>query len=63
MVSKICRFDGGVCRFDSCSKLDSLGNVILCFRHLRPHGFHVRRLVKPSNVSIHDLWRGKRRFC
>ena len=63
MVSKICRYDGGVCRFESCSRLDVLGNVVVCSRHSRPHAFHARRLVKPSNVSIHDLWRGRRRFC
>ena len=61
MVFRICRFDGGVCHFDSCSRLDSLGNVVVCSRHLCPHAFHVRRMVKPVNVSIHDLWRGQRR--
>ena len=61
MVSKICRYDGGVCRFDSCSSLDSLGHVVLCSRHLRPHAFHVRRVVRPVTVSVHSLWRGKRR--
>jgi hypothetical protein len=61
MVSKICRYDGGVCHFASCSSLDSLGHVVVCSRHLRPHAFHVSRLVRPHNVSIHDLWRGQRR--
>jgi len=61
MVFKICRYDGGVCRLEFCSWLDCCGNVITCNRLLCPKAFHVRRLVKPANVSIHDLWRGKRR--
>jgi hypothetical protein len=62
MVFKICRYDCGVCRFDSCSRLDALGNVVTCSRLLRPFAFHASRMVKPVNVSVHDLWRGKRRI-
>jgi len=60
MVTKICVHDGGVCRYGSCSRL-VLGEVVVCSRLPNPHAFHVRRLVKPVNVSIHDLWRGRRR--
>ena len=62
MVLKICRYDGGVCRFDSCSSLDSLGHVVVCFRHLRPHAFHARRVVRPVTVSVDRFWRSKRRI-
>lgn len=43
MVSKICRWDGGVCLLPSCSTLSPSGEVEVCFRHRNSHGRSVRR--------------------
>jgi hypothetical protein len=52
MVTKICRFDGKICRFASCSYVDSMGNVRACSRLKNRSGFHaLRRQVSPV-VSI-----------
>jgi hypothetical protein len=31
--TKICKYDGGVCYFSSCSWLNDLGDAVLCIRH------------------------------
>lgn len=52
MVSKICRYDGGVCSDVSCSSLDSMGNVHVCFRHRNRDGFHLSRIQVLPVVSV-----------
>jgi hypothetical protein len=46
MVSKICSYDGGVCRRDSCDTVLVCGDVVLCSRHRNPFGcFRHRKVV------------------
>jgi hypothetical protein len=33
MVSKVCRWDGGVCRVESCDSILLDGSVVVCSRH------------------------------
>lgn len=45
-VTKVCRFDGGVCRNSCCSTLSPMGFVELCSRHRNPNGrFRFRKVA------------------
>lgn len=45
MVTKICRWDGGVCSRHSCTVVLANGNVRLCCRHRNPKGrFELRKI-------------------
>jgi hypothetical protein len=47
MVSRICRFDGGVCTRDSCDEILMDGSVVVCERHGNRRGrFHYRKVVR-----------------
>jgi hypothetical protein len=52
MVSKICRYDGGVCSNVSCNFLDSMGDVHVCSRHRNRSGFHLSRIQVSPVVSV-----------
>ncbi len=43
MVTKICRYDGGVCSFNSCDVILPSGKVAVCLRHRNPRGRFMRR--------------------
>lgn len=45
MVTKFCRWDGGVCRFVSCDIILASGLIVVCERHRNPLGRSLRRKV------------------
>ena len=45
LVTKICRWDGGVCLFPSCTKLSPSGDVVVCSRHRNRFGRMVKKRV------------------
>ena len=57
MVTKICIWDGGVCPNVSCSFIDFMGNVCLCFRHKNPAGFHLLRIQGLPVVPVFNKHR------
>jgi hypothetical protein len=61
MVSKICRWDGGVCRRVSCDIILPSGEVAVCKFHGNGLGRLVRHKVKPIHVSVFSKHRLKRR--
>jgi hypothetical protein len=47
------------CFHESCSVIDSMGNVSCCPLNPNPNGFLARRSVSPSHVSIFVLLKGR----
>jgi hypothetical protein len=45
MVSKICSWDGGVCRLASCDRILGNGVVVLCERHKNVFGRCSRKRI------------------
>jgi hypothetical protein len=52
MVTKICPWNGGVCRRVSCNTILSTGEVVVCRFHGNGSGRSVRHKVKPIHVSV-----------
>lgn len=53
MVSKICCWDGGVCRLVSCDVILMDGSVVVCDRHRNPFGrFRRKRVCAPSKEVL-----------
>ena len=61
MVTKICRYDGGVCRFPSCEVILPSGDVVLCGRHKKGNGRSLPRLRKSAGYHIFNKHRRLRR--
>jgi len=57
---KCCVYDiSRRCFHESCSVIDSMGNVSCCPLNPNPDGFHTSRSVSPSQVSIFKLLKGR----